>query len=237
MSQSFNPGRRIAKHLFLMTIAVLASAVWSSANAQLPVGVGTGGRRDKSIEDKYRSDEMERLRREANTPLYRPATRFPQIKEDFERIQVLNSELLQANNANAGMDHSRVLDAAAEIRKRASRLKSNLFPSPSNTRSKQIEKQSKERQDLKSLLTDLDKAITSFVHNPMFENTRVINPQDSERAERELEKIIILSARTRKKAERRSGSVLLGPRASRPLSRNATLPGLRFNCAVSEIVT
>jgi hypothetical protein len=195
----------MAKQLFLMTILALASALWSSANAQLPPGVGTGGRRDKSIEDKYRSDEMERLRRESNTPEYRPAaTRFPQIKQDFERIQVLNSELLQGNNSIAVLDHARVLDAAGEIRKRASRLKSNLFPSPSKARLKQIEKQLNERQDLKSLLTELDRAITTFVHNPMFENTRVVNPQDSERAERELEKIIILSTRTRKKAERRN---------------------------------
>ena len=204
MSQRFNPGRKIAKHVFLMTILALPSALCSYANAQLPVGAGTGGRRDKSIEDKYRSDEMERLRRESNTPEYRPVTtRFPQIKEDFERIQVINSELFQGNNSSSGLDHARILEAAGEIKKRATRLKSNLFPSASSARLKQIEKPSKERQDLKSLLTELDRAITSFVHNPMFENTRVVNPQDSERAERELEKIIVLSARTRKKAERR----------------------------------
>lgn len=188
----------MTKQLFLMTIVALASALWSSANAQLPPGAGTGGRRDKSIEDKYRSDEMERVRREAATPAFRPAARFPQIKEDFERIQIITSGLLQANNSNAGLDYARISEAAAEIRKRATRLKSNLFPSESKEHAKQIAQQTKERQDLKSLLTELDKAITSFVHNPMFENTKVVDPQDAMRAERDLQKIIILSARTRK---------------------------------------
>ena len=188
------------KQLFLMTMVALASALWSSDNAQLPPGAGTGGRRDKSIEDKYRSDEMERVRRDANRPADRPAARFPQIKEDFERIQIINSDLLQANDSSAGLDYARISEASAEIRKRAIRLKSNLFPSASKERTKQIEQETKERQDLKSLLTELDKAITSFVHNPIFENTRVVDPQDSIRAERDLQKIINLSARTRKKS-------------------------------------
>jgi hypothetical protein len=194
----------MTKQLFLTTIVALASALWSSANAQLPPGVGTGGRRDKSIEDKYRSDEMERVRREANTPNYRPTTRFPEIKEDFERIQVINSELFIVTTSDAGLDYKRVSEAAAEITKRATRLKSNLFPSASKERGKQIGQQSEVREDLKSLLTGLDRAILDFVHNPMFVNTKVVNPQDSSRAERELQKIINLSVRTRKKAVRRN---------------------------------
>lgn len=191
----------MTKQLFLMTIVALASAPWSSANAQFPPsGAGTGGRKHKAIEDKYRSDEIERVRREAATPKYRPAARFPQIKEDFERIQVVNSDVLQANAVNGGLDYGRVSKAAAEIKKRATRLKSSLFPSESKEHAKQIAQQAKEQQDLKSLLTELDKAITSFVHNPMFENTRVVDPQDAMRAERDLQKIINLCARTRKKA-------------------------------------
>jgi hypothetical protein len=191
----------MTKEIFLMTIVVLASSLWFSANAQLPPsGIGSGSRKDKSIEDKYRSDEMERVRREAVRPADRPTTRFPQIKEDFERIQVINSDLLQANDSNARLDYDRISDATAEIRKRATRLKSNLFPVASKNSAKQIEQQSEERQDLKSLLTQLDEAIRSFVHNPMFENTRLVNPNDSEKAERELAKVIKLSASARKRS-------------------------------------
>jgi hypothetical protein len=47
----------------------------------------------------------------------------------------------------------------------------------------------------------LDKSITRFVHNPIFENINVVTPQDSANAERELERVIRLSANTVKKVE------------------------------------
>jgi hypothetical protein len=72
---------------------------------------------------------------------------------------------------------------------------------PSNDDTKQIKQPGEEPQDLKSLVKALDQSITRFVHNPIFENIRVVNPQDSTRAERELGRIIKLSSKTIKKAE------------------------------------
>ena len=192
------------KELFLAAIIALSPAFWFSASAQLPPGVGTGGRRDKSIEDKYRSDELERLHRESTTPNYRPTARFPEIKEDFERIQLINSDLLRVAASDAGLDYERISEGAAEITKRATRLKSNLFPSGSKEREKEVGPRSGPRENLKFLLTGLDQAIFDFVHNPLFQNTKVVNPEDSSRAERDLQKIINLSVRTRKKAVRRN---------------------------------
>jgi hypothetical protein len=189
------------RQVFLMTILVLASAMWSSANAQLHPGAGSGDRKDKSVEDKFRSDEMERVRRAGHTRGTPMVTRFPEIKEDFERIQLINSDVLQAFPTDAAIDHERLSEAAAEIKKRATRLKLNLFPSESKARAEQGVQEAKEQQDLKSLLSELDATITRFVHNPMFENTRVVNPQDSDRAKKELDKTISLSARIRKTAK------------------------------------
>ena len=189
------------RRLFFLTILALASPSWSSADAQVPQGVGSGDRKDKSIEDKFRSDEMERVRRAGHTRGTPMVTRFPEIKEDFERIQVINSDVLQTFPSDAAFDYERLSAAAAEINKRAIRLKSNLFPSELKARAEQGGQESKEQQDLKSLLNELDATITRFVHNPMFENTRVVNPQDSERAKKELQNIINLSARIRKRAK------------------------------------
>ena len=184
----------ISRWLFL--VIVIASS--SSVQAQRSPTVSP---KDKSIEDKFRSDEIERVRRSAATRNDRPTARFPQIKEDFERIQLINSDVLQASPFDKGLDYRSISKAAAEIKKRATRLKLNLFPSDSKERDRKIEEQAKAPQDLRSLLTELDKAISSFVHNPIFENTRVVDPEDSLRAERDLEKIISLSTKTKKKAE------------------------------------
>jgi hypothetical protein len=194
----------MSKQLFLATIIALSSVLGSSATAQGPPSDSpVTSPKDKALEDKYRSDEIERVRREAETPEYRPSARFPQIKQDFEQIQIINSEQLQVSASNSRLDFERIAEAAAEIKMRATRLKSDLFPSASKERKKQIDRPIQARDDLKFLLTELDKAIIIFVHNPIFENTKVVNPQDSTRAERELWNIINLSERTRKRAERR----------------------------------
>ena len=183
---------------WLFLAILIASS--SSAQAQRSPTVSP---KDKSIEDKFRSDEIERVRRSVSgaTKNDRHSTRFPQIKEDFERIQLINSGVLQANPFEKGLDYRSISKAAAEIKKRATRLKLNLFPSESKAEESQIARQTKEPQDLRSLLTELDKAISNFVHNPIFENTKVVNPEDSMRAERDLERIIKLSAKTKKKVE------------------------------------
>jgi hypothetical protein len=195
----------MSKKLFLGAIVVLLSALGSFANAQGPPSDSPGtSPKDRSIEDKYRSDEIERVKREAETPEYRVAARFPQIKQDFERIQLINSERLQVSVSGSKSDYRRIAEAAAEIRTRATRLKSDLFPSASREGKKQIDQPGEARDDLKFLMTELDKAIIKFVHNPMFQNIKVVNPQDSTRAERELRKIIEFAERTRKKADGRN---------------------------------
>jgi hypothetical protein len=199
-----NEGGIMTKQFFLATIIALSSVLGSSATAQGPPSDSPGSSpKARALEDKYRSDEIERVRREAEVREYRPSARFPQIKEDFERIQIINSEQLQVRASTPRLDFERIAKAATEIRTRATRLKSDLFPSASKEPKKQVDRTNQARDDLKFLLAELDKAIIIFVHNPIFENTKVVNPQDSTRAERELWNIINLSERTRKRAERR----------------------------------
>ncbi|HET6647043.1 MAG TPA: hypothetical protein VFH01_06920 [Pyrinomonadaceae bacterium] len=192
----------MTNHLFAVIIVIFSSVLSLSSTPQVPgQGIRTGSPKDRSIEDKYRADEIERVRREAVKPQQRyQTTRFPQIKEDFERIQLINSDVLQAISLKAEPDYRRLSEAAAEVKKRATRLRTNLFPSESRVESKQSEPRLKGPENLKALLNELDKAITTFVHNPMFENTRVVNEEDSKKAQEDLEKIIDLSARTRKRA-------------------------------------
>lgn len=190
--------------LFLAMIFAIALALPASALAQQgmrmpPPGAGDKNMRNESDELKMRSLEIERVRRDANKPeAAKPTPSFPLIKEDFERIQILNSDVIQADAAKAIPDYKLLLQAAAEMKKRATRLKSNLFPSASKERSNV--KVTAEPQDMKSLLAALDDVISNFVHSPIFQNTEVVNPQDSEKAERELEKIIKLSTRLGKEA-------------------------------------
>jgi hypothetical protein len=146
----------------------------------------------KKAESRAREDKRESL----------AAPNFEQIKEDFERIQIINGDVLQASASSANLDYGRISESSAEIQKRATRLKSNLFPPKSKKQSKKTEPAS-EDQDLKSLLTLLDKSLSSFTQNPMFQNTKVVTPQDSTDAEKELDSVIQMSGRITNEAERK----------------------------------
>lgn len=184
-------------------LALVAAAFVSPAPAQTPSASGLG---DKTFKDsdtvRARSAELERISRDAKKPdrKHEPTAeeKFPQIKEDFERIQIVNGEVLQSARA----DHVQLAEAAAEVHRRAARLSSNLFPPGQGKKPKAAPKEETDARDLKALLAALDASVERFVHSPLFQNIKVVNPDDSAKARRELEEIIRLSALVGREAGR-----------------------------------
>ena len=182
---------------FILFLAVLSCSV----SGQTGLGPRTSSPRDKATEDKYRSDEIERVRRSTVKPEERRSASFPQIKDDFERIQVINNNVLQSDSTSRGLDYRKIAEAAGDINKRATRLQSNLFPTTDKDSAKRVETKIGTPRDLKALLIALDNAVVGFVHNPMFENIKVVNHQDSTNAQRDLERIIKLSREVLRRAK------------------------------------
>ena len=122
-----------------------------------------------------------------------------QIKEDFLQIQIINDDLkLQT-------DMKSVTRFAAEINRRASRLKDNLsLPEASATPALRAASADNGPDQLRSLLSSLSNSINRFVENPVFESAKVIDARLSEQAGRDLRQIIELSKRIRKSGERLS---------------------------------
>lgn len=191
--------------LFLAAILVTMSSLVSSAIAQEhgpPAGGPDKNLREAASDVKGRSVEMERIGRKKKEPDNSPpAPTFAEIKEDFERIQIINSDVLQASPANGTIDYERISKSAAEITRRAIRLSSNLFASDPGKKSKET-KSDPEGQELKSLLKLLDDSIASFTSSPMFQNTKVVTPEDSLTAQKDLEKVIKISSRIKSEADR-----------------------------------
>jgi hypothetical protein len=197
----------MSKRLFLAATLLALSVFCSSAAAQ-EHGPPAGGS-DKNLKEavsdvKGRSIEMERVSRESkktdkrDTP--QPAN-FAEIKEDFERIQISNNEVLQPAIESAKIDYQRVLESAQEIEQRATRLRINLF-GPEKQSKERDKKPPTESRGLKSLVIALDNSINSFAHSPMFQNTHVVTPDDSSAAQKELDKVIKLSGDLKVEAER-----------------------------------
>ena len=143
-----------------------------------------------------------------------PKLFIAQIKEDYERIQVLNNELRRAaSNAAAALDYKRVSTASAEVRKRAARLRENLsFPEAEDDASAAEAKAQKpevvfDAAQMKASLSTLDELIVSFVTNPVFQSSpSVVDAAQATKAGRALCDIIALSADIKRNADRLSKS-------------------------------
>ena len=161
--------------------------------------------RNDQLETELRINALERESRQPGTK-ESPRLANMQLKNDFEQLQTVNNQMMAMVFANNVLDYKRVSEAITEIRKRAARLKSNL-PLPS------AEKDGQEEQPLKGLdelnqgevkpaLLSLDDLIQRFVTNPVFQQSQVVDIQQSSKARRDLEAILKLSEKIRKSTDK-----------------------------------
>ena len=128
---------------------------------------------------------------------------YAQISEDFMRLQVVNSELMQAVSGDGALDLAFVAKSASEIRKRAERLKGNLLlPEPEKDSGRPTVEVGAEAGQLRSALSALGELIYVFVRNPVFKETNVADVKMLDKARRDLEEIIDLSVRIKKSSEK-----------------------------------
>jgi hypothetical protein len=201
MKLRFEPARRLVTALALAAgIAPLCPGRQSAAGQRTPRPDSTQRELQRTLERDLLFREMQELA--ARGPAPQPTRRPPveQIDEDFTRIQVVNNALAQALASGEELDLKLVAQAAAEIRKRAGRLKENLIL-PENVEGRPKAAGVIEPGQLKESLVALDRLIVSFVSNPGFRSVKVVDPQWSAAARRDLEEIIELSGRLRKSCE------------------------------------
>jgi hypothetical protein len=184
-------------------LLILSAAPASAQTAGTPGGISAGNPKDRSLEEKLRSDEIERVKRYAEKSDSRPDPAFPRIKDDFERIQIINNEVLQGQLSGGAFDYARIREAAGEIKKRAARLSSNLFPDGAGSGPEEKAEAGGGAREMRSLLAELDGAISDFVKNPMFRNLRVVDAHNSAKARRDLGRVVRLSASVRREADKR----------------------------------
>jgi hypothetical protein len=192
--------KKLILAIFLLPVSVALTPAQSSAEQSIIRA------RDQFFDIKNRSTELELIKRDASK---RPVSRdvpleFPKIKEDFEEIQEINSEVFKLSAAGTPIDLKTVLKLVSKINQRAVRLRSNLFQAePKKPKESQIKQPTAaEPQSLKTLLTALDDSINSFVHNSMFQNLNLVNPADSLKAQKDLETVIKVSSAIKEGAKK-----------------------------------
>ncbi|HEX8142104.1 MAG TPA: hypothetical protein VF553_05870 [Pyrinomonadaceae bacterium] len=164
-------------------------------------------RRDAQIESNLMITTLEKeSRRPAETS--GPRLAYMQIKEDFERIQTVHNQMMTMIFSNNVLDYKHIAETTTEIRKRASRLLSNL-PLPDSEVADRDKRTLKgwdelDQGQVKPALLALDDLLMRFVSNPVFQTPEVVDVQQASKAKHDLEDIIKLSAKLKKAAEKLS---------------------------------
>ncbi len=123
-----------------------------------------------------------------------------QIFEDFERMQVVNREMMQAGSNLNVQNCKRISTLADEMNKRAKRLKTNLgIPDPEQQKKDEENAPAMDAAQFKASLQSLDGSVKSFVNSPLFKDPRVTTVGQLHNLRRDIANVIELS-RTVKKA-------------------------------------
>jgi hypothetical protein len=141
-------------------------------------------------------------------PVHEVRMLLRQINEDFQKIQLVNLEMIKTVSGAEVLDVKKIQKSADEIRTLASRLKSNLIL-PESEEVEIVPQFGPEREGVKAALFHLSKKVRSFVRNPVFQtSSQVVDAQLSAQARNDLETIIELCRNIKKSAaklERESG--------------------------------
>ncbi|HVS80714.1 MAG TPA: hypothetical protein VHE60_03180 [Pyrinomonadaceae bacterium] len=206
-------GKRVLRLAF--AIVVFSVILWVSAyplRAQQPPAPGSPASDPNDPVNQERTNKADMRTREwlmgnSRKPIRKPGSgpeesALPQIKEDFERIQFIDREMMKSVFADNVVDNKQILKALSEIRKRASRLRTNLaYPEPNDS---QVVSQApiQKEIDIKLSLARLDQTIMSFVTNPIFQlKQQVVEAELAKKASGDLRDVVEQSDQIRKEIE------------------------------------
>ncbi len=183
----------------LVTIFAISSffAIHVSAQAQSSPNPRAAGaiRREEKMQRQNEQYERDNLERELASGTRRPhagknSEALAQVKQDFEKLQARYNKIVLGMASKQGLDHHAVLQDVSDIKKSASRLKTNLaLPEPEVAHPKTTTVAT----PLEESLLKLQKFIYDFVTNPLFDNAAAYDVEQAKKAGADLREIIFVS--------------------------------------------
>lgn len=176
----------------------------NAEHAPLPTTPSTLPRAPGVRERQMIMDEMRREMGEEAPPRKSEELRMTEIAEDYRDLQQVNNKLMAAVMRSKEPDYDLINKSAADIRRRAERLRENLaLPAPeAKGEAKAGPKPAADAKGMKAALLALDRSVMSFVRSPLFKNTDVLDAEVAARASRDLADVIERSRLAAKDAER-----------------------------------
>jgi hypothetical protein len=197
--------RKTMKKIILSGLFIFALSVCSNVFAQsnAPAVADNANPQDTNI--KMRSVELERVKREstqAEAAKFAPINskmnlKFPEIKEDFEGMQLSQTAIITAYTGGQTIDYALIGSSAEAIISKAKRLDANLFPDATAQKLESETPKSKDKEEkpksMRDLIVELDNTIGSFVSSKIFANLKIIEPEVAIKTRTDLLKIQELS--------------------------------------------
>src|SRR5678816_3013814 len=185
--------RKIAERSTVLFCVLLSVSV--VARSQTPAA-----REDNRTLDEY-DRTLNVMKNDAKAASARRRSLFPQINEDFQRIQVIHNEIVRMLQPDKGLNYDRLADLTGDMKKRSARLRDNLaLPQPEKTNTP-THSEAIDEAHIKKTIADLHDVIVSFVANPLFKNLGVVDAKVVDGAGENLDDIIGLSEEIKREAK------------------------------------
>ena len=177
---------------FILLFLVLLSVLTFGSEAGAQVRSPSIRERNRAMDDHDRAINL--MKNDAKRINERRRNLFPQINEDFQRIQVIHNEMVRMLQPDKNFDYGRLAELSDDMKKRTARLRTNLaLPEPEKTREQANHTETVDDGHLKNTIADLHDLVVSFVGNPIFKNLGVVDSKVVEGASRNLADIIAVS--------------------------------------------
>src|SRR6185295_13250759 len=195
---SMSNWRKIAKRSTVLFCALLTVSVAARTQTRFP---GPEAREGNRSMDEY-DRTLNRMKNDAKAATERRRNLFPQINEDFQRIQVIHNEIVRMLQPDKGLNYDRLADLTGDMKKRSARLRENLaLPEPDKTAAEPAHLETIDEVHIKKSIADLHDVVVSFVANPIFKNLGVVEPKTIDAATKDLNNLIDISDEIKKEAK------------------------------------
>lgn len=192
--------RKIANRSAVLLCALL-TVLASAATARSQGYPGPAARERNRAMDEY-DRTLNRMKNDARAASERRRSLFPQINEDFQRIQVIHNEIVRMLQPDKGLKYDRLADLTADMKKRGERLRQNLaLLEPEKNKRQSPHPEAIDEAHIKKTIADLHDLVVNFVANPIFKNLGVVDAKVVDAASASLDGIIDLSDEIKREAK------------------------------------
>ena len=183
--------------VLLSLVMVGGAAILKAQPRGLPGQTVREGQREMDEYDRT----ISRMKNDAKAARERRRNLFPQINDDFQRIQVIHNEIVRMLQPDKNLDYARLADLTDDMKKRTTRLRENLcLPEPEKTEEKPTHSEAIDDTHMKNNIVALHDLVISFVANPIFKNLGVVDTKVIDDATENLGSIIDLSDEIKREA-------------------------------------